>query len=70
MFRAIDKIQPFTLMSALFLVMGQGQLPADGPESHWNQFRGPRGDGTAVSAELPVDFDESHKVPELGFDIG
>jgi len=73
MFRAIDKMQPFTLMSALFLVMGQGQLPADGPESHWNQFRGPRGDGTAVSAELPVDFDESHnmrwktRIPDSGW---
>jgi len=31
-------------------------------DEHWNQFRGPGGDGTSASSELPVEFDESTNV--------
>ncbi|MEM0927195.1 MAG: PQQ-binding-like beta-propeller repeat protein, partial [Planctomycetota bacterium] len=31
-------------------------------EDHWNQFRGPQGNGIAVTEDLPVVFDESRNV--------
>lgn len=39
------------------LVVGVAQA-----DDHWNQFRGPRGDGIAASGNLPVEFDESTNV--------
>ncbi|MFP6764288.1 MAG: PQQ-binding-like beta-propeller repeat protein [Planctomycetaceae bacterium] len=62
MITRIVTAQSLAAMFALFPVMSQTCPGADDTESHWNQFRGPRGDGTSVSGELPIEFDESHNV--------
>jgi len=40
------------------------------PKVHWNQFRGPQGDGVSTARNLPVEFSETKnvrwKVPVLG----
>ncbi|MDP6444699.1 MAG: hypothetical protein QGG36_03165 [Pirellulaceae bacterium] len=35
---------------------------ADGTDNHWNQFRGPNGNGRAVSQDLPIEFTEAKNV--------
>ena len=42
------------LLLTLFFVTGFAKAK---PE-HWNQFRGPNGDGDAGNANLPVEFSE------------
>jgi outer membrane protein assembly factor BamB len=46
-----------TLLAA-WLLIAPGLLAAE----HWNQFRGPRGDGQAGSASLPLQWSESQNV--------
>ena len=42
------------LLLTLFFVTGLAHAKPD----HWNQFRGPNGDGDAGNANLPVEFSE------------
>ncbi len=42
------------LLLSLFFVIGFAKAKPD----HWNQFRGPNGDGDAGNADLPVEFSE------------
>ena len=42
------------LLLALLFVTGFAYAKPD----HWNQFRGPNGDGDAGNADLPVEFSE------------
>lgn len=46
------------LASACLIVLGTTSFAADAP---WNQFRGPRGDGSSTEKELPVTFAEGSK---------
>ena len=58
------------------LVVAMGWLPvsssrgAETPAAHWNQFRGPQGDGISSARDLPVEFSETKnvrwKVPVAG----
>lgn len=34
----------------------------ENPQSHWNQFRGPAGDGRSLATNLPVEFSETKNV--------
>ena len=43
---------------ALFLTLATPLLGAE----HWNQFRGPKGDGKATSELLPVQFNETTNI--------
>ena len=36
--------------------------PARGDLEHWNQFRGPNGDGVSTAKALPIEFDEAKNV--------
>lgn len=46
------------LVSVCLIVFGTTSFAADAP---WNQFRGPRGDGSSTEKELPVTFAEGTK---------
>ncbi|MHC4400659.1 MAG: outer membrane protein assembly factor BamB family protein [Planctomycetota bacterium] len=41
---------------------GQGTQAQTGHEEHWNQFRGPNGDGKTRAKNLPVEFSETKNV--------
>src|SRR5262245_19614026 len=53
----------FALCTAL--IAGSASSRAD--DDYWNQFRGPRGDGTSTAANLPVSFAEER--PEIVWKI-
>ena len=44
-----------------WMVPARGESPLRA-EVHWNQFRGPNGDGKALTANLPIEFSETDKV--------
>ncbi|MDB4394047.1 hypothetical protein N9Z67_01710, partial [Rhodopirellula sp.] len=48
------------LKSIIFVIFLPAALTAS--EKHWNQFRGPEGDGISPAADLPAAFDESSNV--------
>ena len=31
-------------------------------QNHWNQFRGPNGDGTTTAKDLPIEFNENKNI--------
>lgn len=47
---------------ALILLLVVSSVPIRSAEKHWNQFRGPDGNGVATAVDLPVHFDESRNV--------
>ncbi|MEM6776806.1 MAG: PQQ-binding-like beta-propeller repeat protein [Planctomycetota bacterium] len=48
------------LVVAFFVTASTSRLPA--ADSHWNQFRGPEGDGVSSASRLPIQFDEFKNV--------
>jgi len=48
------------LKSIIFVIFLPTALTAS--EKHWNQFRGPEGDGISSAADLPTKFDEASNV--------
>ena len=59
--------QSWILCFAMVMAFGGWMVPARGEsplraEVHWNQFRGPNGDGKALTANLPIEFSETDKV--------
>ena len=48
------------LKSVIFVIFLPAALAAS--EKHWNQFRGPEGDGRSPAADLPAKFDEASNV--------
>ena len=48
------------LKSIIFIVIAPLGLAAS--EEHWNQFRGPEGDGSSSATGLPENFDEASNV--------
>ena len=67
----------FTAVGLLLATVGfvpvisiRGAEPVSTPRVHWNQFRGPSGDGISSSRNLPTEFSEMKnvrwKVPVLG----
>ena len=48
------------LKSIIFVIFLPTALTAS--EKHWNQFRGPEGDGISPAADLPTKFDEASNV--------
>ena len=46
------------LVAILLLTLVPSSLLAE----HWNQFRGPTGDGKSTTSNLPVEFDEENNV--------
>ena len=51
----------------MVIAFGEWMLPARGEsppraEVHWNQFRGPNGDGKALTSNLPIEFSETDKI--------
>lgn len=60
-------VQSGILCFAMVIAFGEWMLPARGEsppraEVHWNQFRGPNGDGKALTSNLPIEFSETDKV--------
>ena len=51
-----------SLAARLFPIIYRGLRAATKTSQHWNQFRGPGGDGIATTQNLPVEFDESNNV--------
>lgn len=51
-----------SVVGFVFLVILTSDVPMSAADGHWNQFRGPRGDGVSVANSLPVEFDESKNV--------
>lgn len=46
----------------VLLVLLASSCPVSGADDHWNQFRGPHGDGKSASTNLPIQFDEAKNV--------
>lgn len=42
--------------------MSPAATSASAAESHWNQFRGPNGDGIAADAQLPIEWNEQKNI--------
>ncbi len=61
------------IFAAFTVISSLSAIEADDAAIHWNQFRGPAGDGVSESKLLPVEFDESKNVrwkvgiPEQGW---
>ncbi len=47
------------ILAALLSVLA---LQATNADEHWNQFRGPQGNGISTAKNLPVEFDEAKNV--------
>jgi outer membrane protein assembly factor BamB len=53
----------FTLLFVTLLIFLAAMAPdTTAQEEHWNQFRGPNGDGTSVAKNLPSEFSETNNV--------
>ena len=51
------------LMVILILLLGSSVVPAQTLATpHWNQFRGPTGNGHATSSDLPINWSESENI--------
>ncbi len=48
----------FTFLTVLFLCILSFQNSSYA-QNHWNQFRGPNGDGTTIATNLPTEFNET-----------
>ena len=61
------------IFAAFIVISSLSSIDADDAAIHWNQFRGPAGDGVSESKLLPVEFDELKNVrwkvgiPEQGW---
>jgi len=61
------------MLAAFTAVSSVSAVAADDVVSHWNQFRGPTGDGVSDAKSLPIEFDEAKNVrwkigiPEQGW---
>lgn len=60
-------VQPWMLCFVVVMAAGSWAVPARGKDAprgevHWNQFRGPKGDGKALTANLPIEFSETEKI--------
>jgi len=51
-----------TCITLMLTLSSAGFAEANGTQRHWNQFRGPQGDGTATQARLPTEFGEAKNV--------
>src|SRR5512140_399738 len=50
------------IQSRLTLLLLMAALPLAAQDTNWPQFRGPRGDGTSLSTNLPLRFGEQQNV--------
>ncbi|MGI9470536.1 MAG: PQQ-binding-like beta-propeller repeat protein [Rubripirellula sp.] len=53
---------PFQLALVILFALNVVSARAQQAPQHWNQFRGPSGDGIATTNHMPIDFDESTNV--------